>query len=57
LDDPDPRVRAAAATNPLMPVEVLERMLSDPDRAQAAARNANLSAEHLHDLLTRAGIP
>ena len=57
LDDPDPRVRAAAATNPLMPIEVLERMLTDPDRAQAAASNASLSAEHLHDLLTRAGIP
>jgi hypothetical protein len=52
-----PLLQRIAATYRLLPDEVLERLLTDPDRAQAAASNAGLSAERQHDLLTRAGIP
>lgn len=57
LADPDPRVRNAAAANPLLPADTLTHLLTDPDRVEAAASNPLLTAEQLHDLLTRAGIP
>lgn len=57
LADSDPRVRNAAASNPTIPADVLQRLLESPESAQAAASNPALAADQLHGLLTRAGVP
>jgi hypothetical protein len=57
LADLDPRVRRAAAANPLLPPDRIAALLDDPALAEAAAANTALTSEQLHDLLDRAGIP
>ncbi|MEE1782875.1 hypothetical protein PUR71_08095 [Streptomyces sp. SP17BM10] len=57
LTDPDERVRRAAATNPLLPPDVLDALLTDPALAEAAAANPALTAKRLHGLLDLAGLP
>lgn len=57
LADVDPRVRQAAAANPLLPPDWIADLLDDPSLAEAAAANPALTSEQLHDLLDRARIP
>jgi hypothetical protein len=57
LTDPDARVCRAAGANPLLPPDLIEGLLNDPEAAQAAASNPSLPAERLHELLDLAGIP
>ena len=57
LDDGDERVRRAAASNPLLPDDVVERLLRNPQHAEGAAANPRLNAGTLHRLLDEAGIP
>ncbi|MEU9043622.1 MULTISPECIES: hypothetical protein [unclassified Kitasatospora] len=77
LADPDPRVRRAAAANPLLPLDLVESTLNasfldasilddslpgasdsaDPDLVEGASANPALSAERLHALLDRGGLP
>lgn len=54
---PDPRVRDAAVADALLPTDMLARLLIEPDRPKAAASSTALTAEDLHDLLARAGMP
>ncbi|MGW2638726.1 hypothetical protein [Streptomyces sp. NPDC001348] len=57
LTDPDAGVRRVAAGNPLLPLALVETLLDDPETAEGAAANPSLSAERLHELLDRAGLP
>lgn len=57
LDDEDELVRRTAAANPLLPLEMVERLLQDPCHAEGAAANPGLDGEALHGLLDAAGIP
>ncbi|MEV6327707.1 hypothetical protein [Streptomyces sp. NPDC051909] len=60
LGDPDARVRRAAAANPVLPASVLTTLLEDPaapELAEGAAANPGLTAEQLHALLDRCGLP
>lgn len=57
LDDEDEQVRRAAAANPLLPFDLLERLLEDPHHAEGAAANPLLDSDRLHRLLDAAGIP
>lgn len=57
LTDEDETVRRAAAANPLLSADVLDRLLRDPRHAEGAAANPRLDAEALHRLLDDAGIP
>jgi hypothetical protein len=56
LDDEDERVRRAAASNALLPADVVERLLQDPRHAEGAAANPRLDAETLRRLVDDAGI-
>ncbi|NUP51851.1 MAG: hypothetical protein HOW97_31710 [Catenulispora sp.] len=57
LADEDETVRRTAAAHPLLPADVLDRLLRDPCHAQGAAANPRLDADALHRLLDEAGIP
>jgi hypothetical protein len=57
LADPEPRVRRAAAANPLLPFDLLPTLLNDLDTAEGAAANPSLTAGHLHELLDLSGLP
>lgn len=60
LGDPDARVRRAAAANPVLPVSLVSTLLEDPaapELAEGAAANPGLTAEALHALLDRCGLP
>jgi hypothetical protein len=57
LTDADADVRRAAAANPLLPLDLIETLLEDPETAEGAAANPGLSAERLHELLDRTGLP
>lgn len=57
LDDDEELVRRAAAANPLLPSELLDRLLQDARHAEGAAANPQLDADRLHRLLDGAGIP
>ncbi|GGL91757.1 hypothetical protein GCM10010129_39400 [Streptomyces fumigatiscleroticus] len=57
LTDPDARVRRAAASNPLLPLDLISTLLEDPELAEGAARNPGLSADRLHQLLDVSGLP
>lgn len=57
LADPEPRVRRAAAANPLLPLDVISSLLDDPEHAEGAAANPGLPAERLHGLLDLSGLP
>ncbi|MGW0602163.1 hypothetical protein ACWD11_34325 [Streptomyces sp. NPDC002776] len=51
LQDPDPAVRQAAATNPTLTPQILETLLTDPRTAQGAAANPSLPVPRMHTLL------
>ncbi|MBM7439700.1 hypothetical protein [Streptomyces sp. HB132] len=57
LADPEPRVRRAAAANPLLPLDVISSLLDTPEHAEGAAANPGLPAERLHGLLDLGGLP
>jgi hypothetical protein len=57
LGDPDARVRRAAATNPLLPPDVIATLLHAPESAEGAAANPALPADRLHALLDHCGVP
>ncbi|MFF3002062.1 hypothetical protein ACFVTF_04535 [Kitasatospora sp. NPDC057940] len=57
LADPEPLVRQAAAANPRLPLNLLSALLNDPEHAEGAAANPNLTADHLHELLDLCGLP
>ncbi|GAA1948986.1 hypothetical protein [Kitasatospora viridis] len=55
LDAATPEVvRQAAARNPLLPLDLLDGLLDDPELAEAAAANPALTTDRLHALLDRA---
>ncbi|MFE7568196.1 hypothetical protein ACFU76_14730 [Streptomyces sp. NPDC057539] len=56
LADPEPRVRRAAAANPLLPLALISSLLNAPQHAEGAAANPNLPAERLHELLDLSGL-
>lgn len=56
LADPEPRVRRAAAANPLLPLDLISSLLDAPEHAEGAAANPNLPAERLHELLDLSGL-
>ncbi|MEV7929675.1 hypothetical protein [Kitasatospora sp. NPDC088779] len=55
LRDADMRVRRAAASNPRLPLDLVETLLDDPELAEGAAANPTLPPERLHELLDRSG--
>jgi len=57
LTDPEPRVRRAAAANPLLPPDLIASLLDDPEHAEGAAANPHLPEERLHELLDLSGLP
>ncbi|MER5971258.1 hypothetical protein ABT112_16225 [Streptomyces sp. NPDC002055] len=57
VTDTDAQVRRAAAANPLLPLDLIAILLERAETAEGAAANAGLSAERLHELLDRAGLP
>ncbi|GAA3499364.1 hypothetical protein GCM10019016_064680 [Streptomyces prasinosporus] len=46
----------AAAANPLLPLDLIARLLDDPGTSEGAAADPGLPAERLHGLLDRAGL-
>ncbi|WP_316528355.1 hypothetical protein [Kitasatospora brasiliensis] len=56
LTDPEAQVRRAAAANPLLPLDLVETLLDDPESAEAAAANPRLPLALLHALLDRSGL-
>lgn len=56
LTDAEPRVRRAAAANPLLPPVLLTALLDDPATAEGAAANPSLPAVRLHELLDLCGV-
>ncbi|MFF3148677.1 hypothetical protein ACFVRU_44930 [Streptomyces sp. NPDC057927] len=56
LAKPGPRVRRAAAIDPLLPRTVISTLLNGPGLAERAAANPLLSAEQLHELLDLGGL-
>ncbi len=57
LDDPQDRVRAAAAALPRLPAARLARLLRDPATARAAARNPSLPAPVIARTIDRLRAP
>ncbi|WP_030058551.1 hypothetical protein [Streptomyces novaecaesareae] len=62
MTDPDPHVRRAAAANPLLPLDLVGSLVdaresAGPESVEGAAANPALSAERLHALLDRSGVP
>ncbi|MEV6425686.1 hypothetical protein [Streptomyces sp. NPDC051662] len=56
LADPEPRVRRAAAANPLLPYALISSLLNAPEHAEGAAANPSLPTERLHALLDLSGL-
>ncbi|MEV5999469.1 hypothetical protein AB0M25_09255 [Streptomyces griseomycini] len=56
LTDADAGVRRAAVASPLLPLDLVARLLDDPGTAEGAAADPGLPAERLHELLDRAGL-